>query len=83
MNYANSVAMKLDVVKPSWLWHKRLMHLNFQSLKTLQQHVMLIGLSSIQEGKEAYEGARWGSNIKKDRMEMTRRMFLNSTKERV
>ncbi|KAL6294691.1 hypothetical protein ACE6H2_002833 [Prunus campanulata] len=61
MNYSNSVAMKVDVVEPSWLRHKRMGHLTFQSLKILQQHDMVIGLPSIQEAKEACEGCAKGN----------------------
>lgn len=33
--YKKDVALKANVLDESWLWHKRLGHLNFQSLKLL------------------------------------------------
>ena len=50
----------MNVVDETWLWHKRLGHLNFQSLKYLQQKGMVHGLSMIQEVKEVCEGCALG-----------------------
>ena len=44
-----NTAFKTEVVADSWLWHRRLGHLNFQSLKKLQQKQMVYGLPPIHE----------------------------------
>ncbi|KAK9927640.1 hypothetical protein M0R45_024816 [Rubus argutus] len=59
-NYSNELAMKMDVQEDSWLWHRRLGHLNFQSLKHLHQHDMVHGLPKIQEVNEVCEGCALG-----------------------
>ena len=60
--YPSKVALKVDVLDDSWLWHRRFGHLNFQSLKHLQQHNMVHGLPTIQEAKEVCEGCAIGKH---------------------
>ncbi|KAF8394079.1 hypothetical protein HHK36_020284 [Tetracentron sinense] len=60
--YSKNVALKMDVIDESWIWHRRYGHLNFQSLKTLQQQNMVYGLPVIQEVKEACEGCALGKH---------------------
>ena len=57
--YANT-ALKTEVVADSWLWHRRLGHLNFQSLKKLEK--MVYGLPPIHELKEVCEGCALGKH---------------------
>ncbi|XP_020263269.1 uncharacterized protein LOC109839251 [Asparagus officinalis] len=49
LHYWNTQALKVEEVNSSWLWHKRLGHLNFQSVKTLQSREMVYGLPTIEE----------------------------------
>ncbi|KAM1349820.1 hypothetical protein EV1_003830 [Malus domestica] len=56
IEYATQSAFKMEVQEDSKLWHKRLGHLNFQSLKKLQEKEMVHGLPSIQENEEICEG---------------------------
>ncbi|KAM2288348.1 hypothetical protein ACFXTI_029233 [Malus domestica] len=44
IEYATQSAFKMEVQEDSKLWHKRLGHLNFQSLKKLQEKEMVHGL---------------------------------------
>lgn len=65
LNYSTSVSkvdlsLKVDVLNNSWLWHRRMGHLNFQSLKHLQEKDMVHGLPNIQEASEIYEGCAVG-----------------------
>ena len=62
LSYARDIALKVDVIGDSWLWHRRLGHLNFASLKTLQHRNMVYGLPSIQEMKEVCEGCALGKH---------------------
>ncbi|KAL3534238.1 hypothetical protein ACH5RR_002699 [Cinchona calisaya] len=48
-SYGGNQALKAQVIDSSWLWHKRLGHLNFRSLKVLQQKGMAYGLPKIEE----------------------------------
>lgn len=45
------IAQVDDIV---WKWHKRMGHLNFNSLKMLQKKNMVVGLPQIEEPKEMY-----------------------------
>lgn len=54
------MALKVDVLDNSWLWHRRLGHLNFQSFKDLQQKEMVHGLPTIQEVTDVCEGCALG-----------------------
>lgn len=60
--YTKNVVLKMDVLDKSWLWHRRLGHLNFQSLKNLQQKNMVYGLPTIEEAKEVCEGCALGKH---------------------
>lgn len=52
----------MDVVDESWLWHKLLGHLNFQSIKNLKEKEMVYGLPSIKEVQEICEGCALGKH---------------------
>ena len=60
IEYATQSALKMEVQEDSKLWHKRLGHLNFQSLKKLQVKEMVHELPSIQENEEICEGCALG-----------------------
>ncbi|KAM5569751.1 hypothetical protein ABKV19_016986 [Rosa sericea] len=66
LNYSASasksvdVSWKVDVLNNAWLWHRRLGHLNFQSLKHLKEKDMVHGLPIIQEASEICEGCAVG-----------------------
>ncbi|KAM2686587.1 hypothetical protein EV2_009459 [Malus domestica] len=62
IEYATQSAFKMEVQEDSKLWHKRLGHLNFQSLKKLQEKEMVHGLPSIQENEEICEGCALGKH---------------------
>ncbi|KAJ4764255.1 polyprotein [Rhynchospora pubera] len=57
---ANGVALKVDVEDLSWLWHKRLGHVNFESLKLLSRKNMVYGLPNIEEKKDVCEACALG-----------------------
>lgn len=59
-NYSENQALKVNVNEDSWLWHKRYGHLNFHSLKVLQQRGMAYGLPRIEEKHEVCEGCALG-----------------------
>ena len=56
------MVLKTDLVDESWLWHRRFGHLNFESLKNLQQKNMVYGLPTIQEVKQVCEGCALGKH---------------------
>lgn len=60
--YAENMAMKAQVMDESWLWHLRLGHLNFQSLKVLHNKNMVHGLSKIEEMQHVCEGCALGKH---------------------
>jgi transposase InsO family protein len=60
--YAKQVALRADLVDDSWLWHRRFGHLNFQSLKLLQQQDLVYGLPSIHEKGDVCEGCALGKH---------------------
>ncbi|KAK3013692.1 hypothetical protein RJ639_008602 [Escallonia herrerae] len=41
LKYMKSIALKVEIKDESWLWHRRLGHLNFQGLKLLSQKGMV------------------------------------------
>lgn len=61
-NYARNVALKAHTNDESWLWHRRLGHLNFHSLKVLHQKNMVQGLPSIEEIHDVCEGCALGKH---------------------
>jgi hypothetical protein len=48
-------ARKTSVIEDSWIWHRRLGHLNFASMKKMQQTDMVCGLPVLIELKEVCE----------------------------
>ncbi|XP_028072574.1 uncharacterized protein LOC114274797 [Camellia sinensis] len=61
-NYARNVSLKAHTNDESWLWHRRLGHLNFHSLKVLHQKNMVQGLPSIEEIHDVCEGCALGKH---------------------
>ncbi|KAI5317605.1 hypothetical protein L3X38_037312 [Prunus dulcis] len=55
-------ARKASVVEDSWIWHRRLGHLNFASMKKMQQKEMVVGLLVLTEMKEVCEGCVSGKH---------------------
>ncbi|KAK3032244.1 LOW QUALITY PROTEIN: hypothetical protein RJ639_035537 [Escallonia herrerae] len=49
LKYMKSIALKVEIKDESWLWHRRLGHLNFQGLKLLSQKGMVQGLPTIED----------------------------------
>ncbi|KAK2977872.1 hypothetical protein RJ640_020216 [Escallonia rubra] len=63
-HYPRYNALKVEVKNESWLWHKRYGHLNFQSLRSLQQKEMVYGLPKIESKKDIYDLIVTGSDEK-------------------
>jgi GAG-pre-integrase domain len=57
---ARNVALKVKVEDVSWLWHKRLGHVNFESLKMLCRKNMVYGLPNIEDKKDVCEACALG-----------------------
>ncbi|KAI5317551.1 hypothetical protein L3X38_037258 [Prunus dulcis] len=55
-------ARKASVVEDSWIWHRRLGHLNFASMKKMRQKEMVVGLLVLTEMKEVCEGCVSGKH---------------------
>ncbi|KAI5317698.1 hypothetical protein L3X38_037405 [Prunus dulcis] len=55
-------ARKASVVEDSWIWHRRLGHLNFASMKKIQQMEMVSGLPVLTEMKDVCEGCVSGKH---------------------
>ncbi|KAI5312594.1 hypothetical protein L3X38_041767 [Prunus dulcis] len=53
-------ARKVSVIEDSWIWHRRLGHLNFVSMKKMQQMEMVTGLPVLTEMKDVCEGCVLG-----------------------
>ena len=60
LKYATESARRMELKDDPWLWHKRLGHLNFQSLKLLHQKNMVQGLPQIKEVSDVCEGCALG-----------------------
>ena len=62
INFSNcgNQALKAHEIDSSWLWHKRLGHLNFRSLNVLQQKGMVFGLPKIEEKEDVCQGCALG-----------------------
>ncbi|XP_026458839.1 uncharacterized protein LOC113359415 [Papaver somniferum] len=59
-----NVAMRMETIDETWLWHKRLGHLNFNSLKVLSKNNMVQELPQhINHKDRVCEGCALGSNI--------------------
>ena len=50
--YEGDIALKVNNLEESWLWHRRFGHLNFHGLKLLSQNNMVVGLPSCIEDRE-------------------------------
>ncbi|CAL9020016.1 unnamed protein product [Prunus brigantina] len=55
-------ARKASVIEDSWIWHRRLGHLNFVSMKKMQQMEMVTGLPVLTEMKDVCEGCVSGKH---------------------
>ncbi|CAL2275175.1 unnamed protein product [Prunus armeniaca] len=55
-------ARKASVTEDSWIWHRRLGHLNFVSMKKMQQMEMVAGLPVLTEMKDVCEGCVSGKH---------------------
>ncbi|KAI5317803.1 hypothetical protein L3X38_037510 [Prunus dulcis] len=51
-----SMGMKAAVQEDPWIWHRRLGHLNFASMKKMQQTQMVLGLPDFSEKEGVCEG---------------------------
>ena len=60
LEYGNEVARRATVEETTWNWHRRFGHLNFQSLKSLQQKEMVYGLPEIKDTSKVCEGCAMG-----------------------
>ncbi|KAB2610770.1 hypothetical protein D8674_018802 [Pyrus ussuriensis x Pyrus communis] len=60
LEYGNEVARRATVEESTWNWHRRYGHLNFQSLKSLQQKEMVYGLPEIKDTSKVCEGCAMG-----------------------
>jgi hypothetical protein len=54
------IALKASVTECTWVWHKRLGHLNLRSLKQLREQDMVHGLPFLEETKGVCEGCQLG-----------------------
>jgi hypothetical protein len=55
-------ARKASVTEDSWIWHKRLGHLNFASMKKMQQKEMVCGLPVLTEVEDVCAGCALGKH---------------------
>jgi hypothetical protein len=55
-------ARKASVTEDSWIWHKRLGHLNFASMKKMQQKEMVCGLPVLTEVEDVCAGCASGKH---------------------
>ena len=55
---------KVSVIEDSWVWHKRLGHLNFVIMKKMQNKEMVTGLPTLIEVSEVCEGCLIGKQHK-------------------
>ncbi|CAL8083743.1 unnamed protein product [Prunus armeniaca] len=58
-------ALKASISQSTLIWHRRMGHLNFQSLKLLQNEDMVLGLPKIKNTSEVGEGCTFGKHCKK------------------
>ncbi|KAL6320112.1 hypothetical protein AAG906_004621 [Vitis piasezkii] len=62
--YVENVALRMEDVEETWLWHRRFGHLNFNSLKMLCQRKMVQGLpNTIEEKNEVCDGCALGNRL--------------------
>ncbi|KAI5336045.1 hypothetical protein L3X38_026179 [Prunus dulcis] len=57
-----SMGMKAAVQEDPWIWHRRLGHLNFGSMKKMQQTQMVLGLLDFSEKEGVCEGCVYGKS---------------------
>ncbi|KAM1111108.1 hypothetical protein ACFX13_010490 [Malus domestica] len=55
-------ARKASVIEDSWTWHRRFGHLNFASMKKMQQKEMVLGLPALTEMEDVCEGCVSGKH---------------------
>jgi transposase InsO family protein len=55
-------ARKASVTEDSWIWHRRLGHLNFASMKKMQQKEMVCGLPALTEVEDVCAGCASGKH---------------------
>lgn len=65
LEYGNEVARRATVEETTWNWHMRFGHLNFQSLKSLQQKEIVYGLPEIKDASKVCKGYVMGKAHKK------------------
>ena len=59
------MCLKLCFKDPSWLWHMRLGHLNFDGLKVMSKERMVKGLPFINHPNQLCEGCLFGKQARK------------------
>ncbi|KAI5353004.1 hypothetical protein L3X38_005896 [Prunus dulcis] len=59
------VALTASISQSTLLWHRRMGHLNFQSLKLLQNEDMVLGLPKIKNANAVCEGCTFGKHCRK------------------
>ncbi|KAI5348478.1 hypothetical protein L3X38_001365 [Prunus dulcis] len=57
-----SMGMKAAVKEDPWIWHRRLGHLNFASMKKMHQTQMVLGLPDFSEKEGVCEGCVYGKS---------------------
>nr|XP_008358577.2 uncharacterized protein LOC103422304 [Malus domestica] len=62
MESVNSVARKAAIQEDPWVWHRRLGHLNFTSMKKMQQTQMVLGLPDFSEKEGVCESCVYGKS---------------------
>ena len=55
-------ARRASVMDDSWTWHRRLGHLNFDSMNRMQQEELVTGLPTLTEVNDACEGCIFGKH---------------------
>ncbi|KAI5342087.1 hypothetical protein L3X38_009962 [Prunus dulcis] len=56
----DQIALRASVIECTWIWHKRLGHLNLRSLKQLRDQSMVHGLPYLEEINGVCEGCQLG-----------------------
>ncbi|KAI5354684.1 hypothetical protein L3X38_007579 [Prunus dulcis] len=57
---ADHIALKASVTECTWIWHKRLGHLNLRSLKQLREKEMVHGLPHLEDANGVCAGCQMG-----------------------
>ncbi|CAL8152754.1 unnamed protein product [Prunus armeniaca] len=58
-------SLKASISQSTLIWHRRMGHLNFQSLKLLQNEDMVLSLPEIKNTSEVCEGCTFGKHCRK------------------